>query len=80
MAGFKQSTLGVMYLHLVVRRVREALDNTGVVLVRDPRQSVKATLAQQSASDPMPFITPVGARSVSAWPVDRGNAGGSRCL
>ena len=144
-----------MYPRFVEHRVREALDDTRVVLVCGPRQSGKTTLAQEIANEAMPFITldgattlkavstgpvgfmrgldravidevqrapdlilaikatvdtgprpgeipdyrlrrpggaapchglpaslrtPVGARSDSAWPVHRGNAGGLRCL
>lgn len=46
-----------MYLRFVERRIREALEDTRVVLVCGPRQSGKTTLAQQIAGDAIPFIT-----------------------
>ena len=46
-----------MYPRFVERRVREALEDTRVVLVCGPRQSGKTTLAQQIAGDAIPFIT-----------------------
>ena len=42
---------------LVERRIREALEDTRVVLICGPRQSGKTTLAQQVACDVIPFIT-----------------------
>ena len=46
-----------MYPRFVERRIREALEDTRVVLVCGPRQSGKTTLAQQIASDAIPFFT-----------------------
>ena len=46
-----------MYPRFVERRVREALEDTRVVLVCGPRQSGKTTLAQQIAGDAIPFVT-----------------------
>ncbi|MDE0201627.1 MAG: AAA family ATPase [Rhodospirillaceae bacterium] len=46
-----------MYPRFVERRIREALEDTRVVLVCGPRQSGKTTLAQQIAGDTIPFIT-----------------------
>ena len=46
-----------MYPRFVERRIREALEDTRVVLVCGPRQSGKTTLAQQIAGDKIPFIT-----------------------
>ena len=59
-----------MYPRLVERRVREALDDTRVVLVCGPRQSGKTTLAQQIASDAMPFITLDDATTLKAASTD----------
>ena len=46
-----------MYPRFVESRIREALEDTRVVLVCGPRQSGKTTLAQQIAGDAIPFIT-----------------------
>ena len=46
-----------MYPRFVERRVREALEDTRVVLICGPRQSGKTTLAQHIAGDGIPFIT-----------------------
>ena len=59
-----------MYPRFVERRVREALDDTRVVLVSGPRQSGKTTLAQQIASDAMPFITLDDATTLRAASTD----------
>ncbi len=59
-----------MYLRLVERRIREALEDTRVVLVCGPRQSGKTTLAQQIAGDAIPFITLDDATAFAAASTD----------
>ena len=46
-----------MYPRFVVRRIREALADTRVVLICGPRQSGKTTLARRIADDVIPFVT-----------------------
>ena len=46
-----------MYPRFLEHRVREALADTRVVLIAGPRQSGKTTLAEQFASDGMPYLT-----------------------
>ena len=46
-----------MYPRFVERRIREALNDTRVVLICGPRQSGKTTLARRIADDVIPFVT-----------------------
>ena len=59
-----------MYLRFVECRIREALEDTRVVLVCGPRQSGKTTLAQQMARDAIPFITLDDATTLRAASTD----------
>ena len=61
-----------MYPRFVERRVREALTDTRIVFIFDPRQSGKTTLAQNIAGDNIPFFTlddPTILESASTDPV-----------
>ena len=46
-----------MYLRFVMRRIKEALEDTRVILICGPRQSGKTTLAKQVVRDDMPFVS-----------------------
>ena len=61
-----------MYPRLAEKRIREALEDTRVVLISGPRQSGKTTLAMELAEKDMPFLTlddPTLLDSVSNDPV-----------
>lgn len=47
----------VAYPRIVENRVRNALDDTRVVMLSGPRQAGKTTLARQIAGDDRPFVT-----------------------
>ncbi|MDE0053275.1 MAG: ATP-binding protein [Gammaproteobacteria bacterium] len=59
-----------MYVRFVERRIREALEDTRIVLVCGPRQSGKTTLAQQMARDAIPFFTLDDATTLRAASTD----------
>lgn len=51
------SPVNDMYPRFIERRIREALEDTRVVLVCGPRQSGKTTLVRQIAGDDVPYVT-----------------------